>query len=98
MQEPASLTFSSRRYIVKSCSEEIKLVVRSRTDPDATVQGCDARHAHEDPAGDQGIEQPLGEGAIAAAIDGHEIGGRSQGSKALLTRDRPDALTRPFHL
>ena len=48
---------------------------RSRRHADAAVQGGDARHADKDAAGHKPVENVLGLSAVAAAIDGDEIGG-----------------------
>src|SRR4029078_7149303 len=99
MQGPVAVTGSgggsSTKSVGQRFGEEIALIVTSDTGPDAAVQRLDARHAHENAARDESVEQAPGEGAVAAAIDGDEIRGRRQRLQALTPRHRADALARP---
>jgi hypothetical protein len=56
----------------------------------------DKGHAHEDVAGRKLGDKPSGQCAIAAHVDGDEIGGRRQGREAVLAGYLADFGTRGF--
>ena len=57
-------------------------------DADAAVLRRDEGHADEDAAGDEGASTRAGEGAVAAAVDGDEVGGGGQRRQAVGRGDR----------
>jgi hypothetical protein len=62
--------------------------------PDAAVERRDAGHAHEDVALDEPPQHPAGEIAVAAAVDGDEIGARRQRLEPVRRRDPRNRLAR----
>src|SRR4029078_8564309 len=77
----------SGRVVATSCSagrsqserehigEDSEIFVTPAADANAAVEGRDAWHAREHVMRQQPLKHALGEGAVAAAIDGDEVGG-----------------------
>ena len=73
-------------------SENRDLFRTTDADADAAVEGGGHGLADEDAAVGEGLEHGHGEGAVAAAIDGDEVGGRGDWRQAVVAGDGGDGV------